>query len=163
MKRLSKCSLYLCYQMSAWQCYQKRVTLKEENCTEQFNRPKMSSADFHVCKSWFQMICDSLSEVKTTITYKNGYERSHCFLNDRPNMPISLFMCVCCICVSACDLCISLVTEEGAAKTSRKRLIIEILYSINFMTFHHNTKILTGIHIQGLKNAEIIYKYTVLE
>lgn len=25
------------------------------------------------------------------------------------------------------------------------------------MTFHHNTKILTGIHIQGLKNAEIIY------
>lgn len=83
------CSLYLCYQMSALLCYQRRVTLREENC----NRP-----DFRVCKRWFQMICDSLSDVKTTITHKNGYERSHCFLYDRPTC-LSDYLCVCLICV----------------------------------------------------------------
>lgn len=74
-------------------------------------------------------------------------------------MPISLFMCVCCICVSACDLLISPVTEEGAAKNIKTDYRNITLH--NFMTLHHNTK--TGINIEGQKNAEIIYKYTVLE
>lgn len=84
-----------------------------------------------------KMICDSLSDVKTTITHKNGYERSHCFLYDRPTC-LSAYLCVCCICVSV--ICVYLLTLKGVQlKKNKKKNVLTNLNSITLITHTHKT------------------------